>query len=621
MSAIAALAGNLQTSLVATAAVAGLAALAALLGRLLLARSPIVARSRVERGLLEVGLGLGLLTLLPFLLSIGRGLTPIHVRLALLTLAAAVALGLRYRSGRLPLSVEAPGDEDRPPVWANAALVAGAIFLAAVFVLCLTPMVDYDGLCYHAFAPKRWLQVGSLQMLPTLLNTEWPMGQEMLFTLLMPLAGGDACKPFVAVAALLAAAAVYALGSRLASRAAGQVAAALFLLAAGVPSINTTSVEVLLTLFTTLCALSLCALAQAEAPRERRGWLVLAALFAGFACCVKLTGLLALVFVVAATFVIRLRQDERPVGSLRSAVAVLAVALACASPWYVRSWLDTGNPVYPFAYSLFGGRDWSPQAARLLSTYFHLFGLPGDTVAARWAILMRQIAKFAAVIAVALALPSPRWARSLLLAAGLFTLAQVASTDQWRFLLPAAALGAVVGGHWVARLSARFTVVGWAAAALVVAALPGVVPDAVGALPLVVGGSSRMAAIRHEVLPVDACLWANRYLPPNARVLFGLDSRAYFLDRAVYWTSPIVQHRIAFDTQQSLTASLQREGITHLLINRNLYHNPEFRFEERVGWRAREREGLEALAARSRPLWHDANVTIYELPSLTSLRD
>ena len=36
-----------------------------------------------------------------------------------------------------------------------------------------------------------------------------------------------------------------------------------------------------------------------------------------------------------------------------------AVAALIGSPWYIRNWILAGNPVYPFYYSTFGGKNWS----------------------------------------------------------------------------------------------------------------------------------------------------------------------------------------------------------------------------------------------------------------------
>jgi len=50
---------------------------------------------------------------------------------------------------------------------------------------------------------------------------------------------------------------------------------------------------------------------------------------------------------------------------LRAAVlgslAYVGIALAVCWPWYLKSYLSTGNPVYPFAYSVFGGKMWTAE--------------------------------------------------------------------------------------------------------------------------------------------------------------------------------------------------------------------------------------------------------------------
>jgi hypothetical protein len=41
-----------------------------------------------------------------------------------------------------------------------------------------------------------------------------------------------------------------------------------------------------------------------------------------------------------------------------------------ASPCYLRNAVDTGNPIYPFGYGIFGGRHWSAAASEYLDEYY-----------------------------------------------------------------------------------------------------------------------------------------------------------------------------------------------------------------------------------------------------------
>ena len=95
-----------------------------------------------------------------------------------------------------------------------------------------------------------------------------------------------------------------------------------------------------------------------------------AALMLAGGMTVKMQGLaIAGVFVLAVVvLVVSKRRSAR--GWLQAAL-VLAVL---GGPWYLKSYLLTGNPVYPFAYEAFGGKLWSPQQAELYEAHQLGFG-------------------------------------------------------------------------------------------------------------------------------------------------------------------------------------------------------------------------------------------------------
>jgi hypothetical protein len=47
------------------------------------------------------------------------------------------------------------------------------------------------------------------------------------------------------------------------------------------------------------------------------------------------------------------------------------IALVVGSPWYLKNWLWTGNPVYPL---YFGGPAWPTERVRLLMSFLNSFG-------------------------------------------------------------------------------------------------------------------------------------------------------------------------------------------------------------------------------------------------------
>ena len=49
--------------------------------------------------------------------------------------------------------------------------------------------------------------------------------------------------------------------------------------------------------------------------------------------------------------------------------------LALGAPWYAKTALATGNPVYPFAFEVFGGRDWSTALAAQFGNWHAALGM------------------------------------------------------------------------------------------------------------------------------------------------------------------------------------------------------------------------------------------------------
>ncbi|MBI2358531.1 MAG: hypothetical protein HYV04_06430, partial [Deltaproteobacteria bacterium] len=85
-------------------------------------------------------------------------------------------------------------------------------------------------------------------------------------------------------------------------------------------------------------------------------WLVLAGLCAGFAVATKPNGLLALLLLFLLLLLVLAREaDRKPKKFARDAALFLGFALLPAIPWWLRNLLWTGNPLFPFFTSLFGG--------------------------------------------------------------------------------------------------------------------------------------------------------------------------------------------------------------------------------------------------------------------------
>ncbi len=120
------------------------------------------------------------------------------------------------------------------------------------------------------------------------------------------------------------------------------------------------------------------------------GWAILIAIFLGAALSVKLTA----VFVIAAFALIvllRARAAKNPVATANGSddrvalspgrivltgFAALLLAGAIASPWYIRTWVATDSPVFPFYMSIWPGKaaGWDVERSNLFQAMNSQYG-------------------------------------------------------------------------------------------------------------------------------------------------------------------------------------------------------------------------------------------------------
>jgi hypothetical protein len=284
---------------------------------------------------------------------------------------------------------------------------------------------------------------------------------------------------------------------------------------------------------------------------------------------------------------------------------LVGVLVAC--PWYVKSYLWTNNPVYPFFYSLFPNSiNWTPEAERAYQHEQAFFGLgkgAGDLLRVPWNLAMQGWAYFnvpsrqsppgsrpyfdglrrgglsAAFLGlVPLALFTRRWDRrltGLVLYALALVLPWFVLTQQSRYLLPITAPLAVVAAAVVANL--EVDLVRWPAGAFVALLLLlhvhwGWSEILTRTLPVVTGQISRDDYLRRSFGPYEAMQYLNG-LPGRVKVSFYQETRGFYLDRDYMWANPLQNTLIPYEKfhrGEELVRFLKtRLGITHVLLNRD----------------------------------------------------
>lgn len=349
-----------------------------------LAKLGVESRSPLERIALATGTGLGLCALVLIPLGLAGLYRP---GIFWLLLAAALVV---FRS-RLPglwrdlcfldAGWETAAHEDSPLVGVVVAFLPA--FAAAFWMAAMAPATATDPIAFHMPAVKHYLQSGELSPLPVLEGayqggrwlfslghsaaySYYPQSFELLQTLAWGLGGQAAAQMISPLFAILAALTAGAIGRRcgLSSLAAIVGMAAAF----AIPVVSWSGAiaknDSMLAYFE-LAALFTVITAREHAARRR---LLLGAFFLGLCFGTKhvaLFGAIPISFLMLG----RLRELRAP---WRLALGMAAVFAAAGLTWHARTWLATGNPLFPAdvafagkAMPAIGGRTATPWLDRL----------------------------------------------------------------------------------------------------------------------------------------------------------------------------------------------------------------------------------------------------------------
>ena len=316
----------------------------------------------LELAVLGAGLGLGALGLLGLALGLAGLFQPVvaygvTIALSAIFLPQAVQLFRRLRAWR---------PANPPPLPAAVYL---SLFALLTLLTALLPPTGWDSLFYHLTGPKLYLQSGRIAGGVDIPHLSFPSVMEMLYAWAILLRGDIAAKLLHALFGLLLAGLVYLTARRFLGRKAAWPAVLLF---ASMPMVSALAGwaynDLALAYFQLACLYSvirylLSPSALRHSPLAIRhspfAWLILSGIFAGLAMGLKYTSFVTPLTLTGLIVWYACRDTRRtPKPAIYSLAAFALPALLVALPWYVKNWIFTGNPVYPFLFDLFGGQYW-----------------------------------------------------------------------------------------------------------------------------------------------------------------------------------------------------------------------------------------------------------------------
>lgn len=407
--------------------------------RLLRWQSP----SRIERLVFAWTTGMGIISYGCLLLAAVGAYRPLPV---------ALFIGALLLTGAVPWPVLQPVIEEPDDGPLDGVTIAWlcliAVALLYALVAAFAPEKEFDALWYHLYLPRIWLEAGRpvdvIQEFPSL----YPLTWELIFGAGMTLGGVVGAKLLHFTCLPLLAALVWR-----AARFAGRIPAAAA--AAFVVTTPTLLWEASTTYIDLALALHVSAAGYALARHledEDRPWALVAALQLGLAAATKHLGIIAAIVSVTLFAIAAVRRGRPLHPVMRTAALIALIAALIPSPWYLRSWLASGNPVFPEMYGVFGAAPperWDARAAEGLERFTERFGFGrsiGALAALPWNVTVQggsfggSLGPLFLVLLPALLVPPHRVRGLRWVAAGVAAYVAVwaspVSSFQMRFLMP-----------------------------------------------------------------------------------------------------------------------------------------------------------------------------------------
>lgn len=556
---------------------------------------------------------------------------PVAVALALMALAGLGRWSLLWEGVLRLLNALARGARSRQHVIPAFFLL---LFAALTFITALEPPGgrEFDGLAQHLAQPQTYIRHAEIKPLWYDHHSFFPATLQMLYTTGLLYGSVSAAKLFHWLHGIIAVITVLIITRRFFSGAASGWAALVlmttptFLWMAGVSYVD---------LGTTAYGLVMLACFLRWHRDRKPADLLLTGLMGGCLMTTKMQGIFLFAMIMAAVALLTAQGHlarRNSAGAPRCGPAPLATAalavligITVASPWYVRTWYLTGNPVYPFAYSIFGGKYWSAEKAggyELAQMEFGLGDMPpveefnrlpgwkqrlvGPREPWKWLVgpftltfLPWEFAVGAGrVFVVSLMSIGPLWLALVGALVFFRRLPPAALAVLWlfvplwlwwffsmqlaRYLLPSLAFLAPVAGYAFYRVKtsgAVGRVLGGTGMGLWLAAATGIMLMlALPALPVVTGRQPVHEYLTENLDVYPPSLYVSRSLPPDAHVVMYGEVRGFWLQRDHFWGDPghsdIIDYSRA-DSPQGLMAIYREMGFTHVLINQA--HLPDLR--------------------------------------------
>ncbi len=235
------------------------------------------------------------------------------------------------------------------------------ILFTSIVLMCAVPPVSRDVLTHHLAVPALYVEKGNIHELPDIIASYYPQLLDLIYCIPLLFNNDIAPKYIHFTFALLTALLIFLYLQQRIDYFYGLLSVLFFL---SLPVIVKLSISVYVDLgliFFSLAAL-LCLLKWQE-KKFKLSWLVLSAICCGLALSTKYNGMITFFILTVLTPIIYLKgcqsfPDKKKKAGIQLKAAgyglgFMLIAVTVFSPWMIKNYLWTKNPIYPLYNSFF----------------------------------------------------------------------------------------------------------------------------------------------------------------------------------------------------------------------------------------------------------------------------
>lgn len=237
-------------------------------------------------------------------------------------------------------------------IFEKICLIVLVILLLYVSAKALKPEIYSDALRYHLYVPKKYIQHHRIFHLRFIPFSNFPFNMEMLYTMGLMLNGQIVAKLINFGMSLALLIAIYSFCRKYFSPKAGIIACLIFYTT---PTVNfnaiTANSDIGVTFFSFLCIYSILKWLE----YKNSNLLIMSAMFGSLALGSKYS---ALYVIVAVLFLIARGSGLNIKKLFKNECLFLLIIFMITSIWWIKAYIFTGNPVYPFLNKFFKSPFW-----------------------------------------------------------------------------------------------------------------------------------------------------------------------------------------------------------------------------------------------------------------------